>query len=119
MASKVIELLIRFAVDPKDRATFDEVTRTLVAGIEANEPNTIGYSFFVADDGASAVLHERYPDSAAFIAHMARTGALLGPLLAIAKPVSVYVLGEVNAEARAILDGFGAKYLAPAAAITR
>lgn len=119
MANESLEILIHFDVKEENVAAFGDVTRSLVASIGANEPRTERYSFYVSPDGRSAVLHERYPDSAAYLAHMDRTKGELPALLAVASPASFYVLGEPSAAARESLVGFGAKILGPGASLAR
>jgi len=119
MASSSLEILIRFVVKEENRAAFEAASGALVASISAAEPRTSGYTFFVSPDGTSAVLHERYPDSEAFLAHIARSKDELPPLLAAASLASFYVLGSPSPAAREVLEGFGAKCLAPAAGFAR
>ena len=114
-----IEILVRFEIKPENLQAFRAKIAELTSSISAEEPATSAYDFFLDETKTTSVLSERYPDSEAFLAHMARTGPHLPGLIALASPASVYVLGSVSAKAREVLVGFGAKFLEPVASLSR
>ncbi len=76
------------------------------------EPGTLGYEWFLSDDGKSCHINERYEDSEAVLTHLGSFGAnFVDRFLACFEPTSLSVYGNPSAEARAALDGFGAAYL--------
>ena len=83
----------------------------MVASTRA-EPGTLGYEWFLGENGATCHTHERYVDSAAALAHLGAFGARFAErFLQCFEPTSLFVYGEPSPEARAALDGFGAVYL--------
>ena len=119
MTTTKIEILVRFEVEPDNLAAFHKKIGELTAAVSAEEPGTHAYEFFLDASSTSCVLHERYPDSDALLAHLARTGPELPGLLAVATAASVYVLGDASPKAREALAAFGAKFLSPAAGFVR
>jgi len=76
------------------------------------EQGTIGYEWFISEDGAKCHINERYVDSDATMAHLGNFGSKFAErFLGCFEPTSLSVYGEPSAEARAALDGFGATYL--------
>jgi len=91
-----------------------ENARTLMAEmVEATraEAGTLAYEWFLAADGASCHICERYADSDAALAHLGNFGANFAErFLGCFEPTGLLVYGEPSDEARAALDGFGAVY---------
>ncbi len=76
-----------------------------------NEPGTIGYEWFLSEDGATCHIYERYADSSAVMVHLGNFGAKFADrFLQCFEPTRLSVYGDPSAEARAGLDGFGARY---------
>ena len=77
-----------------------------------DEPVTLGYEWFLSEDGRTCHINERYADSEAAMVHLGSFGARFAErFLACFEPTSLSVYGDPSAEARAALDGFGAAYL--------
>ncbi len=86
----------------------------MVGATEANEAGTLVYEWFLSDDGSACHIHERYADSAAVMTHLGSFDAnFAARFLECAEPTSLNVYGEPSSEVRAVLNGFGAAYLAP------
>ena len=76
------------------------------------EAGTLGYEWFLGEEGATCHIHERYTDSDAVMAHLGNFGANFAErFLQCFEPTGLAVYGEPSSEARAALDGFGAVYL--------
>lgn len=76
------------------------------------EPGTLGYEWFLSDDGQACHINERYADSDAVLSHLETFGAVFADrFLECFEPTSLSVYGAPSGEARAALDGFGADYL--------
>ena len=90
---------------------FEALMREMVTSAEA-EPGTIGYEWFLSEDGSTCHLHERFTDSGAALTHLGNFGSKFADrFLDCVEPTGLSVYGEPSAEARQALDGFGAKYL--------
>lgn len=89
--------------------------RTLMSDmVEATlqEAGTVGYEWFLSDDGSVCHICERYADSNAALEHLGNFGAKFAErFLACFAPTAFYVYGPASREVRAVLDGFGAVYL--------
>lgn len=76
------------------------------------EPGTLGYEWFLSDNGTVCHICERYVDSGAALEHLGNFGTKFAErFLACFAPTGFFVYGEPSDEARAALDGFGATYL--------
>jgi len=82
---------------------FRSVTQGLAAIVEAEEPGTLVYEFYIGDDGTEAYVLSTFKDSASFLVHESRAWEAgyvepdFGPLTAV-------VLGSPSAEAREVLS---------------
>jgi quinol monooxygenase YgiN len=84
----------------------------LVAGARA-EPGTLGYEWYLSEDGGTVHVYERYANSEATIAHNAAFAERFADrFVAAVEPTRFTVYGDPSPAAREILDGFGATYLA-------
>ncbi|MDH3270134.1 MAG: antibiotic biosynthesis monooxygenase [Gemmatimonadota bacterium] len=89
--------------------------RTLMAEmVEATrgEKGTLGYEWFLSEDGSACHIQERFQDSEAALAHLGNFGANFADrFLGCFEPTGLTAYGEPSEDARAALDGFGAAYL--------
>jgi hypothetical protein len=78
------------------------------------EPGVLSYERFVSADGTVVHVYERYADSAAAVAHLRIFGRRFGGrFMGMVDRTRFTVYGTPSAELRGMLDGFGARYLAP------
>jgi quinol monooxygenase YgiN len=76
-----------------------------------SEPDTLAYERFLADDGETAWLYERYRTANAAVAHLRAFVAVFGARWGdVIRRRRFVVCGAASPELRAILDGFGAQY---------
>ena len=88
-----------------------ELMKEMIAATKA-ESGSQNYEWFLSEDGKTCHINERYADNAALMEHL----GIFGPnfaerFVACFEPTSFSVYGDPSAEARAVLDGFGASYL--------
>ena len=89
-----------------------DLMNEMVEATQQDEPGTLLYEWFLSDDGATCHINERYTDSGAALVHLGNFGSkFVDRFLACFEPTSLSVYGETSAEARGVLDGFGAAYL--------
>jgi quinol monooxygenase YgiN len=106
-------------VKPGLLAEFKQVVAPLVAATK-EEPGALAYEYHVGDDQSTVHIFERYRDSNAVVAHVEQTFARFAErFIALATVTGFIVYGTPNAEARKILDGFGAVYMTPFDGFTR
>src|SRR5688500_9481930 len=100
-----VSWLLEVAVKPGQRDAFRALMQEMVEATRA-EPGTLGYEWFVSDDGGVVHLSERYADSAAILAHLGTFGEkFAGRFLAAVDPTRFTVMGSPSDEAKAALGG--------------
>ena len=119
MSNSAIRVAVHLSVRPGELDPFRKMVDELTNSVEAEEPGTRSYEWFLSDDGADCYLTEVYADSDGLMAHLAHIGPALGPLLAIAPTSEVLVFGSVNAQAKEALEGFGARLVPRVAGFAR
>ena len=99
---------------------FTALAKEMVDANAAGEPDTLGYEVFLTADGTRAHFCERFVDSAAVMAHVARFGqnfaARVGELATVTR---FEIYGDPSAEVQATLADFNPTYLTPVAGFTR
>jgi|ERR1700722_8099606 quinol monooxygenase YgiN len=108
-----------FDVKPEQFAAFEEVVAPLVAATR-QEPGALAYEYSVSADHATVQIIERYHDSDAVVSHVQQTFAKFEERFSALATLKSFVLcGAPSAEARKIVDGFGAVYMTPFDGFTR
>lgn len=106
-----VSWVVEVAVKPGALDSLKELMEELVAAAR-EEPGTLGYEWYVSEDGGTVHVFERYADSEATIVHnTAFAERWAARFLAAVEPTRFTVYGQPSAAAREILDGFGATYL--------
>lgn len=106
-----VSWVVEVAVRPGSLDALRDLMEELVASARA-EPGTLGYEWYISGDGSTVHVFERYADSEATIAHNTVFAERWAErFLAAVEPTRFTVYGDPSAEARAVLDGFGATYL--------
>lgn len=113
-----VHYVVTGTVNAGSEEAFKEVAGRIVKAVEANEPGALNYDWSVGADGTFAA-HEQFSDDAAFAAHMANVGELLGEIVPLITINTTYVLDDVNEESRAVLAGFSGVFLSEFAALNR
>jgi quinol monooxygenase YgiN len=108
-----IRLNVTLEVSEGDEGAARLALDTLVAAVRKNEDpaQTLQYDACISGDGRTVLMMERYASGDALGAHMQNVGDALGAVLAVAKPSSLLVVGEVPPPIKEALDGMGANYL--------
>jgi quinol monooxygenase YgiN len=119
MVDESIRITVRWNIQAGQVEAFKAVAREITASVEAEEPRTRSYEWYLSDDGAEGYLTEVMSDSDAFMAHLANVGQSVGPLYAIASIADMLVFGSPNAQVRDVLAGAGARFFPGFAGFTR
>lgn len=119
MAAGSIRLIVRQGILPGKLDEFKKLAETLTCGVEDNEPTTLGYEWFIDEEGTSCYLNEYYGSSEAFLSHFKEMGPKIHDMLAISPLVEAIVLGDPSPEAREMLAHLGAKFYTPAVGFCR
>ncbi|HEX6443108.1 MAG TPA: antibiotic biosynthesis monooxygenase [Stellaceae bacterium] len=104
---------VELAVKAGELDNFRRLTGEMVE-FARQESGVLSYQRFVTADGQFVHIYERYLNSAAAAAHLRQFRARFGERFSrLVRRLSFTVYGDPSAELRALLDGFGASYLAP------
>jgi quinol monooxygenase YgiN len=110
--SKDIYWVCIFKVSAHQFDDFKAVVRPLVEATRKEE-GALAYEYHVSNDRSEIHIIEHYRDSDAVIHHVQQTFSKFAErFTALATVSSFVVYGDPNGAAKAILDGFGAVYLA-------
>lgn len=115
----LITLVVEFAVKPGMAEAHRAVSERMRALVEREEPGTIRYDWWLADDGTRGINIETFEDSDALAWHMEHTAPLVADLVANADVVRVEVLGELTATGRAAIEEAATGYFTLMGGITR
>ena len=107
-----VSWVIELAVKPGELEAFKALMEEMVAGTNV-EPTTLGYEWFISDDGGTVHIYEKYADSEAMVSHVSGFLAKWAERLAAVDVTRFTVYGSPNTAAKEMLDGFGAVYLGP------
>ena len=108
-----VSWVIELAVKDGALDSFTELMHEMVAGT-SEEPNTLGYEWYISEDEGTVHIFEKYADSEAMIVHV--TGFLekwAARFLECVDPTRFVVYGNPSPAARELLGGFGPTYLGP------
>jgi quinol monooxygenase YgiN len=110
MADESFRLIVRQGIKPGKLEEFRRIAEEFTAGVEASEPTTLGYEWFVDADGSCCYLNEFYGSSEAFLLHFTSIGPKLGAMLEISPLEEMIVLGDPSEQVKQMLAGLGAKF---------
>lgn len=112
-APAMIFAVARFSIHPGKQAEFRTLAAECFATVASREPNTLGYEWFMNEEGAECLTIDVYRDAAALAAHMANVGPIMSRILAIVdSQTSVYGAVPENLRAK-FKPGLAAQYVAP------
>ena len=95
--STFIRIVVTLRIEPGKKSEFIEMITKNTIGLEANEPRTRGYEWYMGDNDKCIVI-ETYDDSEAIFEHMAntRSGILPNPVPELASVEEMRVFGSPN-----------------------
>lgn len=88
----------------EDKAAFVELGQRMVAHVQANDPGTTLYNWFISEDG-HFVNEDEYASTEDFGA--AQQAGLLDEWMGIVEITGVHVLGDIDEAAKDMLADFG------------
>jgi quinol monooxygenase YgiN len=119
MTAGSIRLIVRQGIMPGKFEEFKKLAEELTCGVEENEPTTLGYEWFVDEEGTTCYLNEYYGSSEDFLAHFTNLGPKLQSMLTVSPLQEMIVLGEPNEQVKEMLGNLGAKFYSPTVGFCR
>ncbi len=114
-----VSYIVEFSIQDGQVESFKEKAQHYAHEVKADEPNTLGYQWYLSEDGSKCLVHETFTDSDALLAHLAHVGPTLPDLLEIAPITRLEVLGDASQEARAALQDFAPSHFEGLTGFTR
>jgi quinol monooxygenase YgiN len=105
-----IAYIIEFTINDGKQDEFTAKAKGYAEATEKNEPGTLGYQWWMQEDGSHCLLQETFESSEALLTHLGNVGPSLPELLAIAPITRFEVLGTASDQAKAALADLGAKH---------
>lgn len=105
-----IRVVAHFEVNPGGRAEFQRLAEEAAAYADGNEPRTLIYDWYIADDGKTARIYELYESPEALLTHLAGSVGteILPPIMKVAPMTAVEVFGRPSDELVAAASNFPA-----------
>jgi quinol monooxygenase YgiN len=89
---------------------FKRLAEDLLSAIREHDSDTLNYAIFLDEPGRVAVIIEQYASSAGWLAHNANLGPLTPRFAEVCEVTAIEFYGDPTPEARAALNGLGARY---------
>ena len=88
---------------------FKRLAEGLLSAIRENDSDTLNYAIFLDEPARVAVIVEQYASSAGWLAHNANLNALMPRFPEVCEVTAIEFYGDPTPEARAALNGLGAR----------
>jgi len=80
-SSDGVSYLVQMTIKDGGLETFKELANGYIASVEAGEPGTLTYQWWLDEENSKALLYENFTGSEALLIHLADVGPSLGALL--------------------------------------
>jgi quinol monooxygenase YgiN len=114
-----VSYVIEITISDGKLDEFKSMAAGFISGVKEGEPDTLGYQWYLNEEGTRCILQETFSSSEAMLTHLANVGPSLPELLAIAPITRVEVLGAVSDEAREALSALNAVHFSHLAGFDR
>jgi quinol monooxygenase YgiN len=116
----VVFYVCEVAIKEGQLDNFRAVMRDMVEATKANEPATMNYQWFIAPDGVTCHIFERYASSAAVVAHLTAVRERFSERYwATVEPKHFTIYGSPSDEVRKIFATLDTVFMAPIAGFAR
>lgn len=105
-----IHFRAEFAIAEGKIGEFKKLIQDMSRAVEANEPETITYQFYLNTSKSKCIVHETYANSEAALAHNASIASqtILPKILNVARIIRFDVYGNPSEELREVLKSLNA-----------
>ncbi|MFT5433142.1 MAG: quinol monooxygenase YgiN [Myxococcota bacterium] len=104
-----IQYAVTWTIHEGKLEEFKTLAAEASALVESNEPDMLGYHWYLNADEMECTLIEQFPSAEHILVHLGNVGATLGKLLEVSG-IKIDVYGDIGDEARAAVDPLGAIY---------
>jgi quinol monooxygenase YgiN len=98
---------------------FKKLADEIIDRVEATEPNTLSYEWFLSNDESKCYVVQIYKDSEAALAHLNNIADLMGPFHKVAPLTGLMIFGSPSGELRQALEPVGVKIFEHWKGVTR
>ncbi len=109
MTSNQIRAIAEVSIPKGKINEFRKLAAEIIDRVEANEPNTLSYEWFLSNDESKCFVVQIYKDSEAVKEHLGNIGDLNGPFHEVAPLTGLLIFGSPSDELRQTLEPVGAK----------
>ncbi|HZC20439.1 MAG TPA: antibiotic biosynthesis monooxygenase [Nitrososphaeraceae archaeon] len=111
MEQNQIHFRAEFTIEVRKIEEYKKLIQEMSRTVQANEPDTINYQFYLNKDQTKCVVHETYVNSDAALAHNngVASRTILPRIFRLAKISRFDVYGNPNEELQKLLVSFGAE----------
>jgi quinol monooxygenase YgiN len=88
---------------------FKKLAAEIIDRVEASEPNTLSYEWFISNDESKCYVVQIYKDSEAVMAHLENVADLMGPFHEVAPLTGLMIFGSPSNELRQALEPVGVR----------
>jgi quinol monooxygenase YgiN len=121
MERNQIHFRAEFTIEQGKIEEYKRLIQEMSRMVEANEPDTIDYQFYLNKDQTKCIVHETYANSEAALAHNngVASRTILPKVFSLAKISRFDVYGNPNEELQKLLASFDAETFNPFAGFSR
>lgn len=111
MANDQIRFKVEITIEEGKIEEFKKLIQHMSKAVEANEPDTIEYQFYLNGSETSCIVHERYSNSEAAIAHnnSVASQTILPRIFSISTITRFDVYGNPSKELQKVLTNIGVR----------
>lgn len=119
MVTNYIRAIAEHSISKGKIDEFRKLAAEIIDRVEAAEPNTLSYEWFLSEDESKCYVVQIYEDSAAAMAHLANIADLMSPFHEVAPLSGLMIFGSPSDELRQTLEPVGAKFFEHWSGLTR
>jgi quinol monooxygenase YgiN len=111
MEHNQIRFRAEFTIEEGKIEEFKKLVQEMSKVVEANEPDTINYHFYLNRAETKCIVHETYANSEAVLAHNAGVASqtILPKIFSVSKISRFEVYGKPSEELQKVLTSFGSQ----------
>ena len=99
---------------------FKAFVNTMIEVTDVNEPNTLGYEWYINEDGSECHLLETFNNSEAFMTHLGNVGHMFDTLSQFATMTRAKIYGSPSDELQqSLASAYGVEYFGHFNGVTR